>query len=91
MATTGGRGECPAADVWGICALLYEALSGRPPAAVDDDDDGHAVQRISPPPAFPRRRLPPPLRQAVFAGLAESPTDRPTVEGLADALARSLG
>ncbi len=73
----------PAADVWGLCATLYEALTGRQAFPHDGIDRFPQLRRELPPmPA----KAPPALAAAIRAGLAADPLARPTAEEVRDLL-----
>jgi serine/threonine protein kinase len=94
----------PAADVWGISVVLWEAATGKPAFGdeVDDDQDWpseeselpaelHPQIRRAPEPVRRHRRLPAQLAHAIDAGLAPEPSQRPSVCELAELLARVPG
>lgn len=94
----------PAADVWGIAVVLWEAATGRPAFGNDADleHEGHwseselpielhpQIQRTAEP-VRRHRRLPARLAQAIDACLAPEPSQRPTVSELAVLLAQVPG
>ncbi|BCB83290.1 hypothetical protein Psuf_006030 [Phytohabitans suffuscus] len=77
----------PAADVYALGALLYEALTGRPPLAVATWDEAEQAHRRSPsvaPPSVPG--LPSGVAALVLACLFLDPDRRPRAQEVADAL-----
>jgi serine/threonine protein kinase len=86
----------PAADVWGIGVVLWEAAAGRPAFGGDEDEDLlpssseedlaeelHPQLRRPADPVRRHRRLPATLTQAIDAALAPEALDRPTIPALA--------
>ena len=95
LAPEQARGEHagPAADVWGLAALLHEALTGRAPFG--DDTTGDAVYPClvhrAPPLRALRPRAPRTLAAAIDAGLAPDPAARPPLPSLLDVLDEHAG
>jgi serine/threonine protein kinase len=76
------------ADVWGLGATLFEAVSGAPAFARLVDGPKHP-QLTAKRPVLPKR-TPPTLAEIIDACLADRPEDRPTaaeVDGLLEPLA----
>jgi len=73
----------PAADAWGIAAVLYEAATGFAPFGDEDDEDDEfpSLDRAAHP-VGRDRRLPPALTAAIDAGLSPEPSARPSVAQL---------
>ena len=68
----------PATDVYGLCAILYEILSGRPPFL--DDNIAEVLRMVVEDPPRPPSEWAPGVPEALEAiclkGLAKSPADR---------------
>ncbi len=75
----------PPADVWGLGATLYEALTARQ-AFPREGDDRFPQLRRRPEPFPDRRRVPPAVGDAVLSCLADDPAARPTAAELAETL-----
>ncbi len=84
----------PAADVWGLAALLHGALAGRAPFG-DEDDDALAefpcLERRAAPLRSLRPALPRALASALDAGLAPDPAARPALPALLEVLDEAAG
>jgi serine/threonine protein kinase len=104
MAPEQVRGDTlePAADVWGIGAVLWEAAAGRPAFGDEEEDGPFESETESSDDAYPQllraarpirsqRRLPPELARAIDGALRVDPSERPTIAELAAALARVPG
>jgi serine/threonine protein kinase len=81
----------PPADVFGLSATLFHALAGGVPFPRDKGarDSGRLDVRFPQLHAWPvdlPASTPPPLADAIFAGLARDPADRPTAAQLADSM-----
>ncbi|MGE5691321.1 MAG: protein kinase domain-containing protein [Pseudomonadota bacterium] len=86
----GGATATPAADVWAVGVMLWEALAGAHPfwkgSAIDS---ARAIEQGAPPLRSIRPDLPKPLAAAVDAALAVDPRRRPPAEAFAAALRRT--
>ncbi|MFD0743040.1 protein kinase [Phytohabitans flavus] len=77
----------PAADVYALGALLYEALTGRPPLPVatwEEAEEAHRRPSSVAPPSVPG--LPSAVAALVLACLSHAPDRRPRAQEVADAL-----
>jgi serine/threonine protein kinase len=77
----------PPADVWGLGATLYEAVTRRRPF----DFSGSRWPQLHERPEPLGDRVPAPVRDAVMACLERDPADRPTPGQLGDALEPLVG
>lgn len=83
----GGAAVTPAVDVYGLAAVGYSLLVGRPPAQGDDLLD--TLSRAAKRPPSPRSlgvELPPALEGALLEALDPHPDRRPTMDVFARAL-----
>jgi hypothetical protein len=82
-----GGESTPAADVWAIGVMLWEALAGQHPFTRGSlRETGDAIEAGAPPLARLRPDLPRALTDAVDGALSLDPRRRPTAAALADAL-----
>jgi eukaryotic-like serine/threonine-protein kinase len=84
----GGR-VGPAADVWGLGVVLWEAASGDTPFADERHEYPQLEHRVAP--LRTQRRLPRTLTDAVDACLQPEPESRPPLEEVRAALASVAG
>jgi serine/threonine protein kinase len=89
MAPEQARGDHvgPAADVWGIGAVLFEAATGELPFGAPEDDENRYEQlerRAEPVRSY--RRVPAAFNELVGSCLEPEPARRPTLGELADSL-----
>jgi serine/threonine protein kinase len=70
----------PKTDVWGLGAMMYEAVARRRPFA-STSEERHPQLRVGPE-SLPKD-IPAPLTDAIMACLAHRPENRPTAEELA--------
>ena len=80
----------PASDVWALCVVLFELLTGRQPFGGETFPAiaGAILYVPSPDPCADRKAIPRPLGDVVLKGLAKNPADRfASVGELARALA----
>jgi eukaryotic-like serine/threonine-protein kinase len=76
----------PAADVWGVGAVLYAAATGNRPFGAPDNGAAFEQLRRRATRVRTMRRLPAPLADAIDGCLEPEPADRPTLIALADAV-----
>jgi hypothetical protein len=82
-----GEDATPAADVWAVGVLLWEALAGGHPFWKPSLlESARAIEAGAPPLASLRPDLPKPLAAAVDRALSLDPARRPSASALADAL-----
>lgn len=89
MAPEQARGDYlgPAADVWGIGAVLFEAATGELPFdAHDDDEDRYEQLERQAEPVRSYRRVPATFNDLVGSCLEPDPARRPTLGELAGAM-----
>ena len=86
-----GRPATPAADVWAVGVLLWEALAGRHPFLTGSPVEmAKKIEAGAPPLREPRPDLPDQLVKLVARAMAPEPGRRPSAEKLARDLRRSL-
>jgi serine/threonine protein kinase len=78
-----GRRVTPAADVWGLGAVLWEAAAGRPAFDRPADDDAYDQLERRADPVGTYRQLPPGIGEAIDACLDPDPALRPGLSELA--------
>jgi hypothetical protein len=87
-----GDSAGPAADVWAVGVLLWEALAGFHPFWGGTlVDTARAIERGAPPLRDQRPDLPRPILSCVDRALSLQPGRRPTAAGLAGALRQAAG
>lgn len=89
LAAEGGRGACEASDIYGLGAILYECITGRPPHREESPLDT-ILQLLSVDPLPPRKRrrdIPAVLERICMRCLARDPKRRyPSAAALAEDL-----
>jgi serine/threonine protein kinase len=80
-----------ATDAWGLGAVMYEALTGRPPFAPLEPGHYEQVQRRAAPVRTMRPRVPVSLARAIDLCLESEPGRRPPLGEVVDLLARVVG
>jgi serine/threonine protein kinase len=80
----------PAADVWGIGAVLYEAATGRQPFRSLAGSRYDQVERAADP-VSAHRRVPPAFTRLITRCLDADPAFRPSVAEIAEALGALVG
>jgi Protein kinase domain len=86
-----GRPATPAADVWAVGVLLWEALAGRHPFLTGSPVEmAKKIEAGAPTLKQPRPDLPDRLVKLVAGALAAEPGRRPSAERLAAGLRRAL-
>ena len=74
----------PAADVWGLGATLYEAVSGRLPFPQQENDRHPQIE--SDPEPLDANVVPPAIASLIVRCLARDPDERPSARELAEGL-----
>jgi serine/threonine protein kinase len=88
MAPEQARGDYlgPAADVWGVGAVLFEAATGELPFGAPDDEDRYEQLERRAEPVSSYRRVPAAFDDLVGGCLEPEPARRPTLGELGDVL-----
>jgi serine/threonine protein kinase len=84
MAPEQARGDylSPATDVWGIGAVLFEAVTGELPFDAHDDEDRYEQLERQAEPVRSYRRVPATFNDLVGSCLEPEPVRRPIVDEL---------
>jgi Protein kinase domain len=86
-----GKPATPAADVWAVGVLLWEALAGRHPFVTGSPVEmAKKIEAGAPPLRQPRPDLPDALVKLVSRALAPDPGRRPSARSLAAGLRRAV-
>jgi serine/threonine protein kinase len=89
-----GGETSPRGDVYGLACVLYEMLAGFPPFAREKGETAKMWAHLNaPPPSVREQRpdVPQALDDAIRAGMAKRPDDRPTAAGFGAQVLRAVG
>lgn len=88
----GERDEDPRTDVWGLCAVVYDAISGRPPFDANGNNLAEIVRILTEPPDPLPNDVPSGVADLIYRGLQRAREDRfASMQDFAAALAEPLG